>query len=54
MSTIKTVMFYVMCGAASTLGGVLMIKAIKVAVDPYQKALAKQKFSDIKSKLKKK
>lgn len=46
---IKNVLNMVVCGAATTLGGLAVTKVIQISNDPYEKARLKQKVRKIKN-----
>ena len=46
---IKDVFGMVVCGAATTLGGLVITRAIQISNDPYEKAIIKQKVRKIKN-----
>lgn len=50
----KNIFNTMLYGAAATLGGILITKAVDVASDPYKRAVIKKKITDLKEELSKK
>lgn len=50
----KNIFNAMLYGAAVTLGGTLITKAVDVASDPYKREVIKKKFTDLKEELSRK